>query len=152
MIRPYLDTGLVLKLIVLEPLSAKVLAWLQKQRVAIPYPRLVEVELENTLQAKLFRKEISLAQVNGCQALIQEFLSQGRFFRPEISLDEVMVDTLELMPKITAATGCRTLDLLHIASARRLECSDFITADKRQAKAARLLEMNVTEFKETPAI
>ena len=150
MICPYLDTGLVLKLIVLEPLSAKVLAWLQKQRVAIPYPRLVEVELENTLQAKLFRKEISLAQVNGCQSLIQEFLSQGRFFRPEISLDEVMIDTLELMPKITAATGCRTLDLLHIASARRLECSDFITADKRQAKAARLLEMNVTEFKETP--
>jgi len=148
MIRPYLDTGLVLKLIVLEPLSAKVLTWLQKQRVAVPYPRLVEVELENTLQAKLFRKEISLPEVVACQDLLQEFLSQGRFFRPAISLDEVMIDTLELMPKITAATGCRTLDLLHIASAIRLGSSDFITADKRQAKAARLLDLNVTEFKE----
>ena len=33
--RPYLDTGLVLKLVVLEPLSAAIQAWLQKHRVPV---------------------------------------------------------------------------------------------------------------------
>ncbi len=145
--RPYFDTGLVLKLIVLEPLSAEIQVWLQKHRVAVPYPRLVEVELENTLHAKFFRKEISLKQIDACQSLIQEFLTDGRFFRPELALDDVMIETLKLIPKVTAITGCRTLDLLHIASAKGLGCSEFITADKRQAKAARLLELKVTEFK-----
>jgi predicted nucleic acid-binding protein len=148
MIRPYLDTGIVLKLIVLEPLSARVQVWLQKHRVAVPYPRLVEVELENTLQAKLFRKEITPSQVKSCHALVHELLMQGRFFRPPLSLDDVLIEALELMPRITASTGCRTLDLLHITSARKLDCSEFVTSDRRQAKAARLLELKVTELKE----
>lgn len=144
--RPYLDTGLVIKLVVFEPLSSEIQALLKKHRVAVPYPRLVEVELENTLHAKFFRKEISSKQIGMCQSLIREFLDEGRFFRPVLAVDDVMIETLGLIPRITAATGCRTLDLLHIVSAKAMDCSDFITADKRQAKAARLLGFKVIEL------
>ena len=48
-----MDTGLVLKLVVAEPLSARVTEWLARRKAAVPYPRLVEVELENTLHANL---------------------------------------------------------------------------------------------------
>lgn len=55
---PYLDTGLVLKLVIEEPLSPRVAGWLAQKGAPVPYTRVVEVELANTLHAKIFRKEI----------------------------------------------------------------------------------------------
>jgi predicted nucleic acid-binding protein len=135
--QPYFDTGLVLKLLIPEPLSAKVQAFLQKRGVPVPYPRLVELELENTLQAKVFRRELTVGQVRLCREFLSNLLQEGRFFRPPLPWDEVMLDALEMMPTITASTGCRTLDLLHVVSARKLGFREFVTGDRRQAAAAR---------------
>lgn len=146
MSQPYLDTGLVLKLIVNEPLSELLEEWLLQRSIPIPYTRLIELELENTLQAKSFRKEIDARQIKACQKLVGILLGEGKFFRPELSLDEVMLEALELMPKVTPQTGCRTLDLLHVVSACKLFYPEFVTTDKRQASAARLLGLEVTEL------
>jgi predicted nucleic acid-binding protein len=146
MSQPYFDTGLVLKLIIEEPLSRVFEQWLEKRGVPVPYTRLVELELENTLQAKYFRKEMTVRQMKGCQKLLQELLSEGKFFRPELSMEEVMIESLEWMPKVTARTGCRTLDLLHVVSAMKLGYSEFVTTDKRQAEAATLLQLKVSRL------
>jgi predicted nucleic acid-binding protein len=61
-------------------------------------------------------------------------------------MEEVLLESLEVMPKVTARTGCRTLDLLHVVSAITLGYDEFVTADKRQAEAARLLELKVSEL------
>ena len=148
--QPYLDTGLVLKLVVNEPLSDVLHKWLQKRCIPVPYTRLIELELENTLQAKCFRKEIDASQIKRCQKLVATLLAEGKFFRPELSADEVMLDALELMPQVTPQTGCRTLDLLHVVSARKLGYSEFVTTDKRQGSAARLLGLEVTEITTVP--
>ena len=144
MSQPYFDTGLVLKLIVNEPLSERLQKWLQRRCVPVPYTRLIELELENTLQAKSFRKEIDARQIKSCQKLLATLLAEGKLFRPELSLDEVMLDALELMPKVTSVTGCRTLDLLHVASAMKLGYEEFVTTDKRQAGAAEALGLKCT--------
>jgi predicted nucleic acid-binding protein len=146
MSQPYFDTGLVLKLIVEEPLSKVFQEWLGSRGVPVPYTRLVELELENTLQAKHFRNEIDGRQIRGCQKLITELLAEGKFFRPELSLEEVMMESLEVMPKVTGQTGCGTLDLLHVVSALKLGCKEFVTTDERQADAARLLDLNVSQL------
>lgn len=144
--QPYLDTGLVLKLVVNEPLSDVLHKWLQKRCIPVPYTRLIELELENTLQAKCFRKEIEASQIKGCQKLVATLLAEGRFFRPELLADDVMLEALELTPKVTPLTGCRTLDLLHVASAMKLGYKEFVTTDKRQSAAANLLGLAVTEI------
>ena len=146
MSQPYLDTGLVLKLIVNEPLSERIQEWLQKRRIPVPYTRLVEIELENTLLAKSFRKEIDAHQLKECKIMVNLLLAEGRFFRPELSIDEVMLEALEVMPKLTPRTGCRTLDLLHLVSARMLGYGEFATSDRRQAKTAQLLNLKVIDF------
>jgi predicted nucleic acid-binding protein len=142
--QPYLDTGLVLKLVVEEPLSDVVQAWLQRKRVAVPYTRLVEIELENTLCAKLFRKEISMLEHKGARNLVQDLLHEGLFFRPKLSLEDLFLEALEGMSEATAKTGCRTLDLLHVVSAGILHCSEFVTSDKRQAEAAKIYGLKTT--------
>lgn len=62
---------------------------------------------------------------------------EGKFFRPDLSLEMVVLEALEAMPKTTITTGCRTLDLLHVVSGKILGCSEFLSSDKRQAAAAR---------------
>jgi len=146
MSQPYFDTGVVLKLLVHEPLSSAVLAFLGDRKVAVPYSRLVAIETENALQAKAHRKEITGPQLRACRQLIHELLADGRFFRPTLSLDDVAVGALSRVPTITGSTGCRTLDLLHIVSAQLLGYSEFITTDQRQAAAARLAGLQVVDL------
>ena len=144
--QPYFDTGVVLKLLIPEPLSATAQAFLQQRPVPIPYSRLVALETVNALQAKAHRREITGTQLQACRLTIAEFLADGRFFRPTLSLDEVVVEALSRVPKLTGATGCRTLDLLHIVSAQLLGWSEFVTTDQRQARAARLAGLTVVDL------
>jgi predicted nucleic acid-binding protein len=44
-----------------------------------------------------------------------------------------------------SATGCRTLDTLHIACARQLAIREFVTTDRRQANLAKRLGMRVLD-------
>jgi predicted nucleic acid-binding protein len=145
---PYLDTGLVLKLVIDEPLSATIAGWLAHKGAPVPYTRLVEVELENTLHAKLFRKEITARQLKDAQSFVRNLLMEGNFFRPDLSLETVLLEALEAMPKTTIITGCRTLDLLHVMSGKILGCSEFLTSDKRQAETARTYGLKVEFFTE----
>lgn len=150
MTQPYLDTGLVVKLIVPEPLSEKVREFLQRRAVAVAYTRLIEIETVNTLHAKRFRKEITPSQLKHCLALIEELLAEGRFFRPSLSLDEVAMETLRELPANTAATGCRTLDMMHVASAKVLGWREFVASDQRQLRAAAKAGLKVVEILNDP--
>ena len=60
-----------------------------------------------------------------------------------IELDEM---TCEEAAGIAEETGSRSLDALHLASARRLAGSDmvFLTLDRRQAAAARMVGLSVS--------
>lgn len=147
MIPCYFDTGLVLKLVVKEPLSAKVHDFLSARRLPVPYPVLVELEFRNALYAKLHRGEITPLQLASCLDMETELLSEGRFQRLEIDLARVFRDTIRMVPGVTASTGCRTLDLLHIANAQMSGATEFVTGDSRQAHAARLCGLNVVEIR-----
>ncbi|MFM8831831.1 MAG: hypothetical protein ACKOHM_12615 [Spartobacteria bacterium] len=45
------------------------------------------------------------------------------------------------------ARRCRTLDLLHIATAEPCGAYEFVTGDARQAKAARFCGLDVVEIR-----
>lgn len=49
----------------------------------------------------------------------------------------------ELADRVSATTGCRTLDLLHVAIADLWKCVEFVSSDERQLKAARAAGMAV---------
>ena len=147
MIPCYFDTGLVLKLVVKEALSAKVHEFLSARRLPIPYPHLVQMEFQNALHAKLHRGEITPHQLASCLEMESDFLSEGRFQKMEMDWGRLFFDTIRMIPGATVSTGCRTLDLLHIATARQCDASEFVTGDARQAKAARFCGLNVVEIR-----
>jgi predicted nucleic acid-binding protein len=142
----YLDTGLVLKLIVNEPLSTTVRDHLTKHRTPIWFTRIIALEVENTLHALRFRKQLNAAEVEAARALVAQLGDEGKFVTPPLSMDAIADEMLRLAPTITAKTGCRTLDLMHVAAAKLLKAPRFISTDKRQLSAARLAGLKVTNL------
>lgn len=140
---PYFDTGVAIKLVVSEPLSAWVLDFVQKRNVAVPFTRLVELEMENALLALRFRQDITQDQLSGSRNLVVNLVRQGRFKRMDLSLDKVAAESLSLAPIVTAKTGCRTLDLMHVAAAKLLMADEFLSTDRRQIAAARMCGLKV---------
>lgn len=134
----YLDTGLVLKLLVAEPQSPIVQAFIHRRQLPVWYSRVVLIEVENTLQAMRFRRQLTTRQCNSARSLANQLLSEGKFIEPSLSMDAIADEMLRLAPILTPQTGCRTLDLLHLAAARLLQSPEFISTDRRQLAAARL--------------
>lgn len=147
MIPCYFDTGLVLKLVVKEPLSELVLDFVSSRKLVVPYTGFVELECANAIAAKVYRGEFDPGQSSAAQGLIGDFLRQGLFARIPLDMSAVVRDTVELVARSTSSTGCRTLDLLHIASALALGAEVFATGDSRQAKAARVCGLEVVEIR-----
>lgn len=96
---------------------------------------LTELELANALELRVFRKEASSAQIRAARAEMQKHIRNGFF-----SMVAMPVTAYELAQRIagrqTAATGVRTLDILHVASALLLHAEMFWTFDARQASLA----------------
>ncbi len=143
---PFFDTSVVLKLILAEPLSPKVLAFVKRRRSTIPTTRLVELEMETALNALAFRGAITSAELKSSIALIAQMTVQGKFVPTGISLDDIAAESLRLSPRIASKTGCRTLDLMHIASALLLGCPEFVSTDQRQLRAAKLAGLKIIDL------
>lgn len=142
----FFDTGLVLKLIVEEPLSPVVRRFLERRRVVVPFPKLIEVEVENTLQAMRFRADISPAQLLKCRELVAGPVMEGRFQKIPLPLGGIAEEAMALSPVVNAQTGCRTLDLLHVATAKLLGAEKFVSTDKRQLRAAKVCGLNILDL------
>ena len=70
----------------------------------------------------------------------------GKLVAPVLSMDAMAEEMLRLTPSITSRTGCRTLDLLHIAAARLLPSPKFVSTDKRQLAAAKLAGLTTVDL------
>lgn len=145
---PFFDTGVVLKLVVEEPLSAVVRTFVATRRIPVPISKLIEVEMENALQAMLFRKQITSEQLAGARTLVQELIRRGRFVRMDLSLDRIAAEALSLAGVLTPVTGCRTLDLMHVATAKLLGVREFVSTDKRQIEAAKRCGLEVINLED----
>jgi len=142
----YFDTGVALKLVVEEPLSPAVRAYVHEMRSPVPVSLLMEVEIENALHALRFRSLITDAQRAGARSLVTQLMEEGRFRAIGLPLDPIARETLSLASLVTARTGCRTLDLMHIATARLLRADIFVSTDKRQLKAAHLCGLAIVNL------
>tara|TARA_B110000467_G_C18147150_1_gene382099 strand:+ start:163 stop:612 length:450 start_codon:yes stop_codon:yes gene_type:complete len=142
----YLDTGLVLKLVISEPLSPVVRDYIAKQRSPIWFQTLVNLEVENALQALRFRRQLTAVQLAKARNQIEQMKDDGKLAAPVLSMDAMAEEMLRLTPSITSRTGCRTLDLLHIAAARLLPSPKFVSTDKRQLAAAKLAGLTTVDL------
>jgi len=85
-----------------------------------------------------------------CRAIhaqIHDDIDNQRLVRTSLDLDRVFVEACELSRLYTSKVLSRTLDLLHVAAARVVTCTTFISADDRQLAVAKATGLAVIDIK-----
>ena len=80
---------------------------------------------------------ISIAEGEEMVRLFKQRLARKVFHLVPIVWEEVMQESESLTAKYTASHGLRSLDTLHLATAKHLGCDTFLTFDAVQAQVAR---------------
>ncbi len=112
----------------------------------LPVPTLLLFEVSNGLQRLVFESRTGgqwRVTPEAAAAAWYEFtthLEQAVFLRHSpLTLRELEGDVESLVARYTARHGFRTYDILHVASARALGCSRFLTFDAKARKLAQLV-------------
>ena len=139
----YFDSSLLVKLYYPEDLSDAVTEMVKKRKSPVIFSSLHELEIKNAVALKVFREEMPDAQAEMFFDDLNNDLKTGVLARLHLDWGEVFTEALKLSAAHTKSTGARALDILHIAAAQAVQCTHFITHDKRQAETARIAGMHV---------
>lgn len=140
----YVDTCALVKLYVLEAGSEFVQSCLSEQDDPLPVWELQEAELANALHLKVFRNEWTGEEAELQLGHFRSRRQRGLYVFPEIDRVE-LIREFHRLSRETPRTGCRTMDLFHVACALQIPSCRFLTFDGRQGKLARLAGLEMIE-------
>ena len=81
-----------------------------------------------------------------CEAALAAFdddFEQGRYVVADMFWRATLKRAGELSRRYTRELGCRSLDVLHVASALELKCRSFLTFDVRQQQLVRGVKLKL---------
>ena len=135
--RTYADPSALLKLYIHEPESAAMSVWRARTKEALPITEHGRLEIVNGISLAGFRKAITPDAMIDALASFDEDLEEGRYFLADVLWRATLRRAAQISRTHTAKFGCRTLDVLHVATALELGLRVFLTFDSRQRQLAR---------------
>lgn len=141
--RTYADPSALLKLYVHEPESAAMSGWRGRTRGALPLTEHGRVEIINGICLAAFRKLISVEAMSDALASFDEDLREDRYLHADVLWRATLRRAGDISRTHTATIGCRSLDVLHVATALQLGLRQFATFDRRQQNLARAVGLSV---------
>jgi predicted nucleic acid-binding protein len=139
----YVDPSALLKLYLHEPQSRAMATWRAKLRGSLQVTHHGRVEVINALGLALHRSVISTTIHAAALNAVQDDLAQGRNRLADIAWRTVLNTAAQISRLYTPTTGCRTLDVIHVASALELDLKRFVTYDQRQQLLAKAVGLKV---------
>lgn len=110
---------------------------MQATGAALPLTSFGAFELKNAIRAAVVRRSATEMEARRVLALIQQDTVSGLLVPTACDWEAVYREAERLSERHTLTGGHRALDVLHVAAALILGCSDFLTFDQRQAELAR---------------
>lgn len=146
----YYDTGVLVSFYVEEKFSKAAAILIEDRQEAISLNAFHQLELENALLLKVFRGELDEQRCRAVREKVISNIGEGRLCVRPADWADAIQEARRISAKVTVRTGCRTLDLLHIAVALQWESVIFVTADNRQLRAARLMGLRAVDVRALP--
>ena len=134
----YIDTGILVKCYIFEVDSPKAISVIEEAGDPLIFSHIHGIEIPNAIRLKRFRGEITKAQESTALRIYMSDVDAGRLARPGYQLAEVFLRAERLSAKYSGETGCRSLDILHIAAALECGCTELASFDERQRNIAKL--------------
>ncbi len=133
----YVDPSALLTLYIHQRASAAMNAWRGRNRGALVLTLHGRAEIANGICLAAFRGDISAQAMRDALESFDEDWSEGRYVQADLLWRSALRRAAELSRRYTASVGCRSLDVLHVASALELGFRSFLTFDGRQRPLAR---------------
>lgn len=141
--RTYADPSALLKLYIHEPESAAMSVWRARTPGALPLSEHGRLEIVNGICLAAFREAISAEALHDALASFDEDVAEGRYVSADVSWRAALRRAADIARTHTPAIGCRSLDVLHVATALELGLREFVTFDRRQQRLARAVGLKV---------
>lgn len=141
--KTYYDASIILKLYTEEPQSDAARAFVISRGEALYLSRLHTAECTSALRLKQFRGECEAGQVAQALAHLEEDFTAGVLKALPVDWDAAWQRCRIISDFHAAATGCRTLDALHVSCAVVGSAAEFITSDRRQFALGQLVGLRV---------
>ena len=132
----YVDSGVLVKIYAVESDSSRAASLIASRVAPMVLCQWQSLEVRTALRVKLFRREISPAQLRDALALLDDDVAQGVLQPTVADMTAVFHEAERLSSRFASTIGCRTLDIHHVAAAIVLGADEFISMDQRQRALA----------------
>jgi predicted nucleic acid-binding protein len=139
----YIDPSALLKLYLKEPESRAMAAWRGKLGDPVLVTYHGRVELTNGIGLAAYRGILTDEAHAAALAALDDDFVQGRYKQTDVLWRATLKRAGELSHDHTPSIGCRSLDVIHVASAVELGLRYFTTFDTRQQQLARAAGLKV---------
>jgi predicted nucleic acid-binding protein len=136
MVKVYADTSFLASLYFLDVHSSEAERRVRQASPIFFLTPLLELELVNALQLRMFRGEASASEIRASKSDLEKDIGSGVFATVPIPMETYEL-ARRFATKRTSTIGARTLDILHVACASLLDADEFWTFDARQAALAK---------------
>lgn len=130
------DTSFLFSLYGSDEHSAKAVAWTAQNTRVLYLNSLTHFEFGNAVRFSEFRKAIPSGFATQYWAGFEAAIAQGRLIVATSNLADVVDEAKRLSSTRTLSGGHRGFDILHVASALKMNATHFLTFDGNQKKLA----------------
>lgn len=95
-----------------------------------------DLEIRNALKLGIFRGLLTVPEAAAAWKNLERDLRSGRLLRATVKWPSVFRLAVRLSEKYSALYGTRSLDILHVATARAMRAEGFVSFDARQRALA----------------
>ena len=139
----YADTSLLISYYINDSNSVSAQAALHATTGPVPFTGLHRLEMRNALALGVFRRILTPAQVSAAWSDVERDLQSGRLIPLPVNWNPVYRAAAQWAALHSPRIGCRSLDVLHVTLAKKLNTSEFFTLDERQKSLAVVLGLAV---------
>lgn len=137
------DTSFLISLFGNDGHTAAATAWATQSKQPITVTALNRYEFGNAIRFAAFRKVISESDGQSTLVAFEKDLKRGNLQLVPCDLTTVVNEAERLSELHTLASGHRSFDILHIATARVLKATMILTFDLNQRKLANAIGLAV---------
>ena len=137
------DTSFLFSLFGNDGHTAAAQAWTRQARIPISVTVLNRYEFGNAVRFAAFRKAISQADALASLAAFETDLKSGYLQLVQLDFAAVIAEAVRLSELHTLNGGHRSFDVLHVATARLLKATTFLSFDTNQRKLATTVRLAV---------
>ena len=145
----YLDTSFVMSLYSSDVNTRMAIAQFPKMPVVRLLSPLVEIEVVNAFELRVFRREISRGEAELGMRNFDHDLEAGILASRSLP-DDLFARATVLSMKHTAQLGVRTMDVLHVAAAIEYGATSLFSFDLRQREVAHAAGLKLNPMPKRP--